>query len=116
MDSDDDDAAGVPLHRQRRHAGLRVRPERREVARAEQPQRGGLQRGQPRVLRGEQPRAVLSGSLMWPSVNIWVGRHYALYNGLWIADCCTRFRYTSFIPSSLLELLCVLLWRTHRHQ
>ena len=59
------DAAGIALHGQRRDAGLRVRAEQCAVSRAEQPRRGDLQRGQPRVLRRGRP--VTGGS----TVSIW---------------------------------------------
>ena len=57
--------AGIALHGQRWDAGLCVRAEQRAVSRAEQPRRGDLQRGQPRVLRRGRP--VTGG----PTVLIW---------------------------------------------
>ena len=50
----------ITLHPQRRHRRLRVRPELRKEPCEEQPWGGCHERRQPRVLRGEQPVAVLS--------------------------------------------------------
>ena len=81
------DAAGIALHGQRRDAGLCVRADQRTVARAEQPRRGDLQRGQPRVLRRGRPVAILRlGSLL----GMVAFRHdwkWALHGGVqWTAD------------------------------
>ena len=55
-----------PLHGQRRHGGLRLRPDLCEEPREEQPERGDRERRQPRVLRGEQPVSVLSAPRIGP--------------------------------------------------
>ena len=87
------DAAGIALHGQRRDAGLCVRADQRTVARAEQPRRGDLQRGQPRVLRRGRP--VTGGS----AVSIWTFARCVQ----WIYRIILGVKYSRHI----------LLWNTH---